>query len=89
MQNACALVAVELAGKNGQSDGLAVSNIQPNSIFRRMGLRNGDILVGVDGQNFKSVDDALRLYDNLKTSDNVSVQIKRRGRLRTIDYNVR
>jgi general secretion pathway protein C len=75
--------------EDGQPDGLAVSNIQPNSIFRRMGLRNGDILVGVDGQNIKSVDDALRLYDNLKTSDNVSVQIKRRGRLRTIDYNVR
>jgi general secretion pathway protein C len=75
--------------EDGQPDGLAVSNIQPNSIFRRMGLRNGDILMGVDGQNIKSVDDALKLYDNLKTSDNVSVQIKRRGRLRTIDYNVK
>lgn len=75
--------------EEGQPDGLSVSNIQPNSIFRRMGLRNGDILVGVDGQNIKSVDDALKLYDNLKTSDNVSVQIKRRGRVRNIDYNVR
>jgi general secretion pathway protein C len=70
-------------------DGLALSNIQPNSIFRRMGLRNGDVLKGVDGQEIQSVDDALRLYDNLKTADTVMVELKRRGREKSIEYRVR
>jgi len=74
---------------NGQPAGLSLNNIKPNSIFRRMGLRNGDVLVGVEGQDIRSVDDALRLYDSLKSSDNVSVQVKRRGQDRTINYNIR
>lgn len=75
--------------EDGVPSGLALSNIQPNSIFRRMGLRNGDVLMGVDGQQIQSVDDALRLYDNLKTADKVMVDLKRRGREKSIEYNVR
>jgi len=75
--------------ENGEPAGLSVSNIQPNSIFRRMGFRNGDIIMGVDGQMIQSVDDALKLYQNLVNADGVKVQVKRRGRERTIDYNIR
>ncbi len=75
--------------EDGQPAGLALSNIKPNSIFRRMGLRNGDVLVGVNGQEIRSLDDALGLYENLKSSSSVTVAIKRRGRLRAIEYNIR
>ncbi len=75
--------------EEGQPDGLAISNIKPNSIFRRMGLRNGDILKKVEGQDIRTVDDALRLYDSMKSADRVSVVIERRGSLRTIDYSIR
>jgi general secretion pathway protein C len=75
--------------EDGQSSGLAISNIRPNSIFRRMGLRNGDILVGVDGQEIRSVDDAMRFYESLKSSSELKVQINRRGQERTIDYSIR
>ncbi len=74
--------------KDGQPDGIALSNIRSNSIFRKMGLRNGDILMGVNDQNIQSVDDALGFYNNLKSSSNVSVKIKRRGRLNTIEYTI-
>jgi general secretion pathway protein C len=75
--------------EDGQPDGLAISNIKPNSIFRRMGLRNGDVLKKVEGQDIRTVDDALRLYDSMKTADSVSVVIQRRGSLRNIDYTIR
>ncbi len=75
--------------ENGQPSGLSVSNIQPNSIFRRMGLRNGDIIMGVDGEDIQSVDDALKLYQNLTNADGVKLQLKRRGSERTIDYSIR
>ena len=74
--------------KDGQSDGLTLSGIRSNSIFGEMGFRNGDVIVGVDGKNITSVDDALSLYENLQSAENVQVQIRRRGRLQTIDYAV-
>ena len=76
-------------GEDGQASGLAVSNIKPNSIFRRMGLRNGDVLKSVDGQDIRSVDDALKLYESMKSADKIAVQIERRGRDRNIEYNIR
>ncbi len=75
--------------EEGAAAGLALSNIKPNSIFRRMGLRNGDILKSVDGQEIRSVDDALKLYENLKSASDVNVRIQRRGRDRNINYNIR
>jgi general secretion pathway protein C len=75
--------------ENGVPSGLALSSIKPNSIFRRMGLRNGDVITGVDGREISSVDDALRLVDNLKRASTVSVQLKRRGRQKDIEYHIR
>ena len=69
-------------------DGLSLSGIVRNSIFSKMGLKNGDVIVGLDGRDIQSVDDALELYDNLRSSSNVSVRIKRRGRYENIDYNI-
>ena len=75
--------------EDGVPAGLSLSSIKPNSIFRRMGLRNGDVITGVDGNDIASVDDALRLVDSLKTSSNLSVTLKRRGRQKNIEYRIR
>lgn len=74
--------------ENGQAAGLMLSSIQRGSIFRRMGLRSGDVITGVNGNSLVSVDDALKIYENMKSSSNMSIEIKRRGRNRTIDYNI-
>ncbi len=74
--------------KDGQPDGLTLSRIQRDSIFSKLGLRSGDIITGVDGQKIQSVDDALKFYNSLKSSSNVSVEIKRRGKTEQIEYNI-
>lgn len=74
--------------RDGKPDGLTLSGVRSNSIFSEMGFRNGDVIVGVDGKDIESVDDALSLYQNLQSANNVQVQIRRRGRLQTIDYQI-
>ena len=74
--------------KNGKPDGLRLTGIRPNSIFYNMGLKSGDIIMGVDGKNIQSVDDALKFYQSLQSSSRVQLQIKRRGQLKTIDYRI-
>lgn len=71
------------------SEGLHITHIKPNSIFRKLGLLNGDIITGVDGRRIESVDDALSLYRNLQSSSRVTLELKRRGRPRTINYTIR
>jgi len=75
--------------EDGVPAGLALSSIKPNSIFRRMGLRNGDVITGVDGSAISSVDDALKMVDSLKSASNLTVQLKRRGIEKNIEYRIR
>jgi len=74
--------------RNGQAEGMAVSGIKSDSIFRKMGIRNGDVIIGVDGQKIESVDDAMSLYGNLKSASEVQIEIKRMGQVQTIEYTI-
>ncbi len=74
--------------ENGEPGGLILSGIKPNSLFRKMGLRNGDIIKGVEGEEIQSMDDAINFYSKLKSASSAALQIKRRGQLRDIVYNI-
>ncbi len=73
---------------SGKPDGLRLTGIRPNSIFYNMGLKSGDIITGVNNNNIESVDDVLKFYQSLQSSSSVQLQIKRRGRPKTINYNI-
>ena len=73
----------------GEADGLAVTGIKAGSVFRKMGLRNGDIVKGVSENEIKTPEDLISLYNNLKSDASVSLQIMRRGRERTLNYRFR
>jgi general secretion pathway protein C len=47
------------------------------------------VINGVDGQQLQTVDDAMSFYERLKNSDQVTVNLKRGGRERTIQYTIR
>ena len=73
-------------GVSGDPEGLSLSNIKNGSIFTKMGLRNGDVILRVNGKQIRTLDDALALYENLRTSKRVELQVSRRGRTRELQY---
>ncbi|MDY6971163.1 MAG: PDZ domain-containing protein [Thermodesulfobacteriota bacterium] len=75
--------------KAGKADGLAISRIMSGSIFAKLGLRNGDIVQGINGRPIVSPDDVLSLYEDLKSGSRVSLQLTRKGESQTIDYEFR
>jgi len=72
--------------KDGQADGLIITRIKANSFFSKLGLRNGDTVQGIDGKSINSPDDILGLYGKLKSGSQVSLQIRRNGASKTINY---
>jgi len=74
--------------ENGQPTGISITGIKPNAIFRKMRLRNGDIITGVNGDSIGSVEDAFKFVEQLSSGSNVQLQIKRRGREQTLDYSI-
>ena len=75
--------------RNGKPDGLALSRIKAGSIFAKLGLKNGDIVQGMNDSSIESPDDMLDLYQKLKSGSRVKLQIKRRGQTKTLNYRFR
>jgi len=74
--------------ENGQSAGISITGIKPNAIFRKMRLRNGDIITGVNGDSIDSVEDAIKVVEQLSSGSDIQLQIKRRGREQSLDYSI-
>ncbi len=74
--------------EDGQPAGISITGIKPNAIFRKLRLRNGDVITGVNGQTIASVEDAMSVFGTLSTEGPIQVNIKRRGREETLEYRI-
>ena len=74
--------------EDGKPSGISITGIKPNTIFRKMRLRNGDIITGVNGDPIETVEDAMKVFGDLTSAAEVQVEIKRRGRKRVLNYKI-
>jgi general secretion pathway protein C len=74
--------------EDGHPAGISITGIKPNAIFRKLRLRNGDVITGVNNQSIASVDDAMKVFGTLSADGPIQVQVKRRGREETLEYKI-
>ena len=73
----------------GQPDGFMITNLPSNSFLGRMGLRNGDIMKGVNGQKFGSLEEFFQAYQQLQTEPMLQLEVERSNRTETLTYEIR
>jgi general secretion pathway protein C len=73
----------------GQPDGFMITNLPGNSFLGRMGLRNGDIMKGVNGQKFGSLEEFFQAYQQLQTEPMLQLEVERSNRTETLTYEIR
>ena len=69
-------------------DGYKITYINKNSIFAKIGLKRGDILLEVNGRKLKNDADAWSVYKNADKTDNFEIKIKRQNQIKVLDYEV-
>ncbi len=74
--------------QDGNPEGILLSGIRRGSIFEDMGLSSGDVITGVNGNPIRTVEDAMQLYEGLKSEQSVELQIMRDGAPQTISYRI-
>ncbi len=74
--------------EDGNPEGVLLSGVRRDSIFEDMGLQSGDVIKGVNGNPIRSVDDAMELYQGLRSERDIQVQIQRDGSIQTISYRI-
>lgn len=69
--------------------GFLVREIQPGSVYEKLGLKVGDVINTVNGQPVNSVEDVMRLYSQFGSASNVQIDVRRAGRNESLQYNLR
>ncbi|MCL2669479.1 MAG: PDZ domain-containing protein [Syntrophaceae bacterium] len=70
----------------GVQAGFIVMNIQPGSFYQRLGILEGDVIQGVNGQNIRTAEDVMTLYNNLKDAPSMDLSVRRSGKEETLRY---
>ena len=78
--------------RTGELTGFKVTNLQPGSLFQKLGIKPGDVIKGVNGESINSINRALEVFANLKGSvddiDSVNLSVERGGADQALNYNV-
>lgn len=75
--------------RDGKPQGFKIVGVRPGSLYSHIGVRSGDVLKSVNGEEVTSPTKALELYEKLKNSDNVTLEVERRGRPTNLEYLIK
>jgi len=70
------------------NEGYKITYIRKNSVFEKIGLKRGDIILEVNGKKLNNDSDAWKIYENADKIDNFEIKIKRKNQIKVLDYEV-
>jgi len=81
-------VALEPYERGDQPEGIRISKIGNESLFKRIGLRHRDVITAVDDQSITRPDQAPIIFERLASGGEVTIKVRRRHRTRLIKLNI-
>jgi type II secretory pathway component PulC len=66
--------------RDGRPNGFKIYAVRPDSVFARLGLQNGDLILGVNGRSFHTPDAALETFNSFRSAHRLMCEIERHGR---------
>jgi general secretion pathway protein C len=75
--------------QNGAMNGFLLSEIQPNSIFKQIGLKDGDLLNAVNGQPVNDPGKAMTMLQSLQNQPSITLNVVRNGVPTQLHYFIR
>ena len=75
--------------RNGKSIGMRLFAIQKDSLYEKLGLKNGDIITAVNNNVLTDPAHAIRLFEQLKNERSIGVKVERSGENTDLSYSIR
>jgi general secretion pathway protein C len=75
--------------KDGRSIGLRLFAIKSESLYEKIGLKNGDILKSINGNSLADITQALKLFEQLKQERSINLVLERDKQDREFKYTIR
>ena len=74
--------------KNGVLDGFVVNFVKRGSDFEKLGLKRGDILKSINGEELNSYNSAFSFYKEIENIDSLTLGIVRNNREMELEYEI-
>jgi type II secretory pathway component PulC len=75
--------------KQGRIVGFRITRISQGSLYEKIGLRNGDVLLRVNMRNLDDPAKLLSLYQEMRNKRHISILLSRNGQNQTFHYDIR
>jgi len=74
---------------NNKLQGFKIDFVKKGSDFEKLGLRRGDLLQAVNGQELNSYKSAYSFYGEIKSIENLTLSIKRNNQEMELEYEIK
>lgn len=74
--------------RGGKPAGMKVLMVKPGSIISKLGIKRGDVLVKVNGQDL-DVQRGMELFSQMKDMRSFALDVERGGKNQTLEYEIR
>jgi general secretion pathway protein C len=75
--------------ENGVAAGYKIFQIVPGSIYDKLGIQNGDVITGLNGDTINDPGKAFEMLNQLKSSNHLELQVKKDGKVLNYIYDIR
>ena len=75
--------------QDGKASGFRLFAIKQDSVFEKIGLKNGDIVTRINGNELTDPARAMSLLQDLRNEGRITVDVNRNRQLTTLNYEIR
>lgn len=75
-------------GPDSRVTGYRMVELQPGSVYERMGMKLGDVIKEVNGEAITNAQQAMEMYQTMKNDNNFRVKINRNGQDTELKYTL-
>jgi membrane-associated protease RseP (regulator of RpoE activity) len=73
----------------GKYQGFKLVGVRPNSFYRAIGIRSGDVVRKINGKEINSPNKALEMFETFQNASKATFEIERRGELLPLTYTIK
>ena len=74
--------------RKGKYEGFKLVGVRPGSLYRAIGIRSGDMVRSINGRAINSPNKAMELFNQLKNSSGIKMEVERRGKIENFSYTI-
>lgn len=81
-------IAIDEIKNANKIEGFKITKVTKNSVFEKIGLKDGDIIKSINNNTLTSYSDAMKVYSNIKNTTYFNIEVLRKNEVVELNYEI-